>query len=360
MVDGHNDVTTWILDYGFDLGMDGADPGKRPASLYWVLGWLLPQPSGNDLRTHTDIARLRRGGVDAQFFSIFAHPRFIEAPGGARGRAHAMIDGLEAQVARHPDDLALARTAADVRRLAAEGRIAVLMGLEGGHAIENELAYLREFAHRGVRYMTLSWSNTNDWVDSSNDAPRHGGLASFGREVVREMNRLGVVVDVSHVSDEAFRDALEVTRAPVMASHSSARALVDNPRNMSDEMLRDVAANGGVVMINFGGAFIDPGKASYWKIAGELVRHLGPEPVSLELLLDQIDHVAQVAGVDHVGLGSDFDGTLFLPEGASDVAGFPNITAGLVRRGYTDEDIHKILGGNALRVMEAAERVATH
>jgi membrane dipeptidase len=358
VVDGHNDVTTWILDHGFDLGMDGGDPEKKDAERYWFLGWLLPKPSGAELRTHTDLRRLRAGGVDAQFFSIWAHPRFIDQPGGARGRALAMLDAFEAQLRTHAAEMELARTAADVRRIAAEGRLAALLGLEGGHAIENDLDHLREFQRRGIRYMTLAWSNTNDWADSSGDEARHGGLSDLGRDVVREMNRLGMLVDISHVSDETFWDALEVTRAPVIASHSSARALVDVPRNMTDEMLRAVAENGGVVMLNFGGAFIDPRKAGYWRAVLDILRHLGPSPVPLELALDQLEHIARVAGEDHVGLGSDFDGTLFLPEGLRDVSGFPNLTRGLARRGWSEEALRKLLGGNLLRVMAAAEAVA--
>jgi membrane dipeptidase len=206
--------------------------------------------------------------------------------------------------------------------------------------------------------MTLTWSNTNGWADSSGDERRHGGLTEFGREVVREMNRLGMLVDVSHVSDETFWDVIEVSRAPVIASHSSARALVDVPRNLSDEMLSAVGENGGVVMVNFGGTFIDPRKAGYGKAAFDVLRHLGPSPVPLARLLDQIDHVAQVAGIDHVGLGSDFDGTLFMPEGVRDVAGFPNITAGLLERGFSEDQVRKILGENLLRVFERAEAVA--
>lgn len=355
LVDGHNDVATWILDFGFDLGMVGGDLGKRPAELYWILGWLLPEPSGHEIRTHTDLARMRKGGVDAQFFSIFAHPRYANDSGGARGRAHAMIDAVEAQVERHREDPELADRAADIRRIASEGRIAVLLGLEGGHAIENDLQNLREFRERGVRYMTLTWSNTNAWAASSSDEPRHGGMTAFGRLVVCEMNRLGMIVDVSHASDETFWDALEVTQAPVMASHSSVRALVDNPRNLSDEMLHAIADNAGIVMINFGGSFVDPRKANRWRAAGDIVTHLGPSPVPLDLLLDHIDYAVAVAGVDHVGLGSDFDGTLFLPEGASDVSDFPNITAGLLARGYSTTDIRKILGENILRVIDQAE-----
>jgi len=358
VVDGHNDVTTWILDFGFDLGMDGADRAKRRAELYWILGWALPDPSGDQIRTHTDLKRLKDGGVDAQFFSIFAHPRYGKTPGGAKERAFAMIDALDAQIQRHSADLELAVRAEDVRRIVAEGRIAALMGLEGGHAIEDDLANLREFRDRGIRYVTLTWSNTHNWADSSSGERRHGGLTEFGREVVREMNRLGMIVDVSHASDETFWDALEVTRAPLMASHSSARALVDNPRNMDDEMLRAIATNGGIVMVNFGGHFIDPRKATRWRIIKDTVFHWGPSPVARDLLLDHFDHVVEVAGIDHVGLGSDFDGTLFLPDGVSDVSGFPDVTAGLLERGYSEADVRKILGENALRVLEQAEASA--
>jgi membrane dipeptidase len=358
VVDGHNDVTGWILDHGFDLGMNGADPSKRRAELYWILGWLLPRPRGEQLRTHTDLDRLKAGGVDAQFFSIFAHPRYAKSLGGTKARAFAMIDALEGQLRAHADELELAVSAEDIRRISRQGKIAALMGLEGGHAIENDLANLRRFRERGVRYMTLTWSNTHGWADSSSDDSIHGGLAEFGREVVREMNRLGMVVDVSHASDATFWDALEATRAPVMASHSSVRALVPNPRNMSDEMLEAVARNGGIVMVNFGGSFIDARKVTTWRAIKDVVLHLGPSRVSLDLLLDHIDHVVGVAGIDHVGLGSDFDGTLFLPEEACDVSGFPNVTAGLMDRGYSEAEIRKVLGQNALRVLEKAEVLA--
>jgi len=359
VVDGHNDVTSWILDYGFDLGMDGSDPRKRSAMLYWVLGWALPTPAGAELRTHTDLARLRAGGVDALFFSIFAHSSYVAEPGASKRRALAMIDALDEQLRRHADALELATTAADVRRIAAAGKIAALMGLEGGHALENDLANLAEFHARGVRYLTLTWSNTNDWADSSTDAARHGGLTDFGRDVVRELNRLGVLVDISHVSDETFWDAVEVTRAPLIASHSSARALVGRPRNMSDDMLRAVKRNGGVVMVNFGGLFVDPRKGGNWEIARDFVLNLGPSEVPLERLLDQIDHVVRIAGVDHVGLGSDFDGVPFMPVGLEDVTGFPKLTAGLLSRGYDEADVKKILGENSLRALAEAEAWAT-
>jgi membrane dipeptidase len=363
VVDGHNDVTTFILDYGFDLGMDGGGAAKRDATLYWLrnLRWLLPAVGPEDLRMDTDLRRLREGGVDAQFFSIFADPEFVvsdpsEGP-GAKQRALDMINALDLQLRRHSQDLELARTTADVRRIVSQGKIAALMGLEGGHAIEDDLANLRLFATLGVRYMTLTWENANGWADSCYDEP-HGGLTEFGRAVVREMNRLGVMIDVSHVSDATFFDVLEVTGAPVIASHSSARALVDHPRNMSDEMLRALAANGGVVMINFSEFFTDPDKAPPWGPLLHVASHFGWEETPLSKVIDHIDHAVRVAGVDHVGLGSDFAGTYFTPQGLKDVSGFPNITAELLRRGYSDADVRRILGENLLRVMSDVELAA--
>jgi len=359
VVDGHNDIPLWILDYGFDLGMDGADPDKRTIETQFLFGSLLGKPRGEDLHTHTDLRRLREGGVDVQWMSIFVHSRYVpedeSQTGNARARGLAMIEAVEGQVQRHPGELGLARSSDDARRIAGEGRVALLLGLEGGHAIEADLENLRDFYARGIRYMTLTWSNTNQWADSSGDEARHGGLSDFGREVVREMNRLGMVVDVSHASDETFADVMEVARAPVMASHSSARALADVPRNMDDAMLRAVATNGGVVMINFGGAFIDPSFVPRWRAALRWIATWGGARPPLSLLADHVEHVVEVAGIDHVGLGSDFDGTLFMPEGVEDVAGFPNLTAELLRRGHDEEAIGKILGGNALRVLSEVE-----
>lgn len=358
VMDGHNDVPSWILDYGFDLAMDGADPRLRPAWHYWLVGAVLPAPRGDEIRTHTDLARLRAGGVDAQWLSIWPPAETARETGRASARALAMIDAVEEQLRRHPDALALARTADEVRAVAASGRIAVLLGLEGGHAIEDSLDLLRAFHARGVRYMTLTWSNGNGWADSSGDEPRHGGLTDFGREVVREMNRLGILVDVSHVSDETLADALATTRAPVIASHSSARALADHPRNLADEQLRAIARNGGVVMINFADIFIDPRKVSAWEHTARWIAGLGRPVTPLAMLADHVEHVARVAGVDHVGLGSDFDGAPWFPAGLEDVSGFPALTLELLRRGWPDEDVRKLLGGNALRVMERAEAVA--
>jgi membrane dipeptidase len=364
VVDGHNDIATFILDFGFDLGMDGSGAAKRDPTLYWVpwLRWILPGVSGEDLRMDTDLRRLASGGVDAQFFSIFADSSWVpEEPsevGRARGRALAMVAALLGQVQAHPDALALATSAGDVRRVASEGRIAALMGLEGGHAIENDLGALREFHRLGVRYMTLTWNNANDWADSCYER-RHGGLTEFGFEVVREMNRLGMIVDVAHVSDETLFDALELSSAPVIASHAGARALVDHPRNLSDEMLRAVARNGGVVMIYFPDFFIDPEKELPWKAVAYAVSHLGWPRTSLARVVDHVDHVARVAGVDHVGIGSDFaNNTRAMPEGLEDVAGLPNLTLELVKRGYPEDAIRKILGENLLRVFAEVETQA--
>jgi len=360
VADGHNDVTTFILDYGFDLGMDGAGAGKRDATLYWVPFFraLLPRPTAKDLRMDTDLRRLRAGGVDAQFFSIFVDSDYVPKQpaeaGRAKQRALDMIAALLEQVKRHPQELELATSTADVRRIAGDGRIAALMGLEGGHAIEDDLANLRQFYDLGIRYMTLTWNNANSWADSSYDHP-HGGLTDFGQQVVREMNRIGMIVDVSHISDETFWNVITTTAAPVMASHSATRALADHPRNMSDDMLRAIGRNGGVVMINFQDMFIDPAKKPVRKALGYAISHFGWPRTPLSLLIDHIDHAVAVAGIDHVGLGSDFAGTLFMPEGLTDVSGFPNITFELMKRGYSDDGIRKILGENALRVLSDAE-----
>jgi membrane dipeptidase len=299
---------------------------------------------------------MREGGLDAQFFSIFADPRrFGDAP---RARALEMIHALEAQVEAHPSDLELARSAADVRRIVAQERVDVLLGLEGGDAIENDLGHLRDFHAHGIRYMTLTWSRSHDWADSATDDARHGGLTEFGLEVVREMNRLGVIIDVSRVSDETFWDTLEVTEAPLIASHSSMRALADHPRNLSDEMLRAVAENGGVVMVDFSENYVDPRKAGIWPSIRFALRNLGWEDTPLEMLVDHFVHAIRVAGVDHVGLGSDFDGTLFLPKGMKDVADLPNLTVALLKRGFSEEEVRKVLGENVLRVLEDVETTA--
>lgn len=367
VIDGHNDVPTLILDFGFDLGLDGWERGDRWGWPYLIAPWLPGRPAPERLRTHTDLRRLAAGGVDAQFFSIWPSAAYYDADdprsGRSLARANEMIDAMEGQLTRHAGRLELARSSADIRRIAAEGKIAALLGVEGGHAIEHDLANLRALYARGVRYMTLTWSFSHSWADSSGDplqrADRlHGGLTEFGESVVREMNALGMLVDISHVSDETFWDALRVSTAPVIASHSSVRALAPHPRNLSDEMLAAVAANGGVVMINFSTMYLDARKTTPRAYAWDWLRHAGGSATTVEHVVDHIDHVVRVAGIDHVGIGSDFDGTPFLPEGLQHVGEFPNLTAALLARGYADGDVRKILGENLLRVLDAAQRVS--
>ncbi len=371
VIDTHNDVTSPMLDQGFDLGMNGDDSAAK-------------------IKTHTDLRRLKAGGFDAVFFAIYVGKEFVgRAPsegGGAARRALDMISVVYEQIRRHPE-LEMARTAADIRRIAARGKIASLMGIEGGHAIENSLHALRMFYRLGVRYMTLTHTNTNDWADSEGDAnnpkvKHHNGLTDFGREVVREMNRLGMMIDISHVADKTFYDVISVTRAPVIASHSSARSLAPHTRNMTDDMLRAVAKNGGVVMVNFYNGFVDPRKAGNalrerslqdelnqkypndaQRVQEELRRWReanNPGKTPLSMLVDHFDHIIKVAGIDHVGIGADFDGIPLdgAPEGMEDVSKMMNLTLELMKRGYTDADIKKILGENLLRVMSEAERIA--
>jgi membrane dipeptidase len=296
-----------------------------------------------------------------------------------------MIDSVYRAIERHPSDLMLATSVADIRRAKKEKKIAALMGIEGGHAIENSLPALREFYRLGVRYITLTWNNTNDWADAARGEKKHNGLSEFGKEVVREMNRLGMLVDVSHVSDQTMSDALDVSKAPIFASHSSARALSNVPRNIPDDLLRRIAKNGGVIQVNFYSVFVDaatvspqsaerdtrlkarqdalnerykddPERLSEESDKLEAENPLPPLPISK--LIDHIDHIVKVAGIDHVGIGADFDGANDMPEGARDVSMLPNITYELLKRGYSETDIRKILGENFLRVFAEAERIA--
>ncbi len=367
VLDGHNDVASfWIVDDGFDLAMDGHEERDRSPWLHWMVPWLPGAPTGSRIRTQTDFARAERGGLDAQFFSVWVSPDYYDpdepVPGRAQERANTILDSIDEQLRLHRDRIQLARTADEVRRITAEGKLAALLGIEGGHAIEDDLQTLRHFHGRGVRYMTLTWSFTHGWADSAGGSGqpeaerRHGGLSPFGETVVREMNDLGMLVDVSHVSDETFWDVLEVTRAPVIASHSSARALVPRPRNLSDDMLRAIGAHDGVVMINFMGMVLDPHKSSFQFIL-DLLLHGGSTDVSVSDVVDHIEHVVEVAGIEHVGLGSDFDGSpaSFFPMGLRDVGDFPNVTLELLRRGYSGDEIQLILGENLLRVLAAAE-----
>ena len=333
VIDTHNDMPSKVVD-------DGYDPDVRH------------EPGFGPQTGHTDLPRLVQSGLTAEFMSAFVDAPFARtAPDSSFERAMRLSDSVHAFVGRHPEQLLFATTAADVRRAKREGKVAILIGVEGGHAIESSLDNLRALHRRGVRYLTLTWNNGNDWAGSSIglDGTRTGGLTDFGREVVREMNRIGMLVDLSHVSEPTFFDAVAASRLPVIASHSSARALNDHPRNLSDAQLLAVKRNGGVVNVNFFSRFIDPNVLRAFNAKQE------PLPTTpLSVLIDHIDHVAKVAGVDHVGLGSDFDGVSALPDGMEDVTMLPRIAQSLLDRGYSEGDVRKILGGNMLRVMEQA------
>ena len=373
VIDTHNDITSPLVEEGFDLGMQGDDPAAK-------------------VKTHTDLRRMKAGGLGAEFFAVYVGKEFVNKKpsegGGAARRALDVIDAVNEQVRRHAESLEMASTAADIRRIVKSGKIAALMGIEGGHAIEDSLRTLRVFYKLGVRYMTLTHTNTNDWADSEGDVnnpnvQHHNGLTDFGRDVVREMNRIGMMIDISHVADKTFSDVIATTHAPVIASHSSARAIANHSRNMTDDMLRAMGKNGGVVMVNFYDGFLDPRKAELalrertmedelkvkypsdpqrardeidaWRKAND------PGKTPLSVLMDHIDHIAKVAGIDHVGLGSDFDGVPLtgLPEGMEDISKLPAITYELMKRGYSDVDIKKVLGENLLRVMSEVEHVAS-
>jgi len=367
IIDTHADTTQRLLDENFDMG--------NP-------------PSGD--KGNLDFAKAKAGNLGAEFFSIWVEP--TQFKGQYAHRTLDLIDAVYQQAAKHPDKMVMVFTATGLEFAHREHKLAALMGIEGGHSIENDIRLLRDYYHLGVRYMTLTWSNTNEWADSSGDiddpsVQHHNGLTEFGKDVVYEMNRLGMIVDVSHVSDKTFYDTLLVSRAPVIASHSSARALTNHPRNMSDDMLRAIARQGGVVMVNYYSAFVDENwrkaydaqakdrkaaidaVAEKYKDADPVTRYRETDKVGKEWaakiprppfddILDHIDHVAKVAGIDHVGLGSDFDGTPSMPEGMDSAADLPNITEGLLKRGYTPTQIRKILGANFMRVFRQVEQVS--
>src|SRR5271169_2157917 len=360
VLDTHDDTTQRFFSKTFDIG-------KR-------------NPDG-----HIDIPRMREGGMNAIFFSIWIDGRIMGPP--AVQKALDQIDAVHENVNKYSKDFAFCRTAEDVRRAHAQGKIAALIGVEGGHMIGNDIRVLRMFGDLGVRYMTLSHFYNDEWADSSTDKPAHNGLTDFGKDIVREMNRQGMLVDISHVSDKTFYDALEVSKAPLIASHSSCRALCNHARNMTDDMIKALAAKGGVIQINYEKSFIDQAyKDAYDKETGGVVQHLseltkncnndeacisremaklqakltaeGKLPhVSWERIIDHIDHAVKLVGADHVGLGSDFDGA-DMPEGMEDCSKLPKITEALLRKGYSEGDIRKILGENTLRIMEQAERVS--
>jgi membrane dipeptidase len=368
VVDTHADTPQRFVDDNFDIG--STDP--------------------NDVG-HISLDKARAGNLGAEFFSIWVDPETNQ--GHFAKRTLDLIDSVYEQAAHHPDRMMMAFSVADIERAHKQKKLAALMGIEGGHSIENDIRLLHDFYRLGVRYMTLSWSNTNEWADSSGDinnpkVEHHNGLTDFGKQVVLEMNRLGMMVDISHVADKTFWDAIAVSKAPVIASHSSARALVTAPRNMTDDMLRAVAKNGGVVDVNFFSGFDDQpfwdavqsqraahqqaihdqleklkaeGKTPTYRDEDRLEREFMariPRP-PLKVLIDHLDHIAKVAGVDHVGLGSDFDGVSgATPQSMDSAADLPKITQALLDRGYNEKDIHKILGGNVLRVFAEVERVS--
>jgi membrane dipeptidase len=348
------------------------------------LAWEIREKFGSDLRrvdlaapvagTHTDLPRLRCGGVGAQFWSVYV-PGTL--PGDAAVTATLeQIDLVHRMIDAHPDDLELALTADDVESAFSRGRIASLLGAEGGHSIANSLGVLRMLHRLGVRYLTLTHNVNVPWADSATDAPVAGGLTAFGREVVREMQRLGMLVDLSHVSADTARDVLQIAEAPVVFSHSSARAVCDHPRNVPDDVLRRLAAGGGVCMVTFVPDFVSPQRRA-WNLAltAQMVRrgldptgpgrravaaaqHLADRPpprATLAQVADHIDHVRAVAGVDHVGIGGDFDGTDELPDGLADVTCYPALIAELLARGWDEDECVKLIGGNVLRAFRAAE-----
>ena len=368
VIDTHADTPQRFLDENFDIGStDPKDIG------------------------HISLDKAQRGNLGAEFFSIWVEPGTNQ--GHYARHTFDLIDSVYEQAALHPDRMTMAFSVADIQRAHREHKLAALMGIEGGHSIENDIHLLRDYYRLGVRYMTLSWSNTNEWADSSGDindekVQHHNGLTDFGKQVVLEMNRLGMMVDISHVADKTFYDAIATTKAPVIASHSSSRALVNAPRNMTDDMLKAVAKNGGVVQVNFFNAFDDEdfrkaldaqakdqaaAQQKYLddlKAQGKTLTYLDtdrferewmakiPRP-PLKSLIDHIDHIAKVAGIDHVGLGSDFDGVSgATPQGIDSAADLPKITQALLDRGYSEGDIKKILGGNLLRVFGEVERVS--
>ncbi|MEU6507350.1 dipeptidase [Streptomyces sp. NPDC046942] len=358
VVDGHNDLP-WALREQVRYDLAARDiAGHQNEHL------------------HTDIPRLREGGVGAQYWSVYVRS---DLPGAAVATLE-QIDCVRQLIARHPTDLQAARTAGDMEAARADGRIASLMGAEGGHSIENSLGTLRGLYELGVRYMTLTHNDNNDWADSATDEPKVGGLSAFGREVVREMNRLGMLVDLSHVATTTMRAALDTSSAPVIFSHSSARAVCDHPRNVPDDVLERLPANGGMAMVTFVPKFVLQAAVDWTLAADENMRahglhHLDTSPRAMEIhrafeerhprpiatvatVADHLDHMREVAGIDHLGIGGDYDGTAFTPDGLNDVSGYPNLLAELLERGWSKADLAKLTWKNAVRVLGAAEDVA--
>lgn len=366
IIDGHNDIPSPLMDEDFNLGSDSVGKFHRDGDPF-----------------HTDLKRFKQSGITGEFFSIYTSGTDYQK-GGKMRRAMDLIDATMREVERHPNDLMFCATAAQIRQAKKQNKTCALMGIEGGYVIENSLGALRNFYRLGIRYMTLTHNVSHDWADAHRDEPKNNGLSEFGKEVVREMNRLGMLVDISHVSVKTMADVLDVSTAPIIASHSGARGVNDHTRNVPDEILKRIAANGGVVMINFYPSFLD---ARTNKEENERSAKLKPQldalreqfkdnppafteaerklfaenPIyiaSYTRIVDHIDHIKRVAGIDYVGLGSDYDGIPFLPEGMNGMEDLPLVTYEMLRRGYTETEIRKVLGENFLRAFAKAEDAA--
>lgn len=366
IVDGHNDIPTPMAEEDYDLATPSVGKFHKDGDPF-----------------HTDLSRFKASGITGEFFSIYVSGTTLKT-GGATRRALDLIDVTYRAAEKYPNQLTICTTAAEIRRAKKQGRVCALMGIEGGYAIENSLSALREFYRLGVRYMTLTHNVTHDWADAHNDTAKNNGLSDFGKEVVREMNRLGMLVDIAHVSTKVMNDVLDVTTAPIIASHSNARAVANHTRNIPDDVLKRIAKNGGVVMVNFYPSFLDDrtNKEENERSAklktqlaalreqfkgnpegySEAERRLFAEnPIYVApytRIVDHIDHIKQVAGIDYIGIGSDFDGVPFLPAGMNGMEDLVLVTYEMLRRGYTEAEIRKVLGENFLRAFSQAEKVA--
>ncbi|MGC2235707.1 MAG: dipeptidase [Pyrinomonadaceae bacterium] len=366
IIDGHNDIPSPLVDDDFDLAMNSVGKFHNDGDPF-----------------HTDLSRFKQSGITGEFFSIYVSGATLKT-GGAMRRAMDMIDATMREVEKHPNELMSCASTAEIRQAKKRNKVCALMGIEGGYAIENSLYALRDFYRLGIRYMTLTHNVSHDWADAHNGEVKNNGLSDFGKDVVREMNRLGMLVDISHVSTKTMSDALDVSTAPIIASHSSARAVANHTRNVPDDILKRVAKNGGVIMINFYPAFLDE---TYNKAENDRTARLKPQmdalreqfkdnraalneaerkllaenPIevpSYTRIVDHIDHIKQVAGIDYVGIGSDFDGVPLLPKGMNGMEDLVLVTYEMLRRGYSEQDIRKVLGENFMRAFAQAENVA--
>jgi len=366
IIDGHNDIPSPMVDEDFDLGTNSIGKFHKDGDPF-----------------HTDLARFKQSGITGEFFSIYVSGSSLKT-GGAMRRAMDLIDATMREVEKHPNQLTACTTAAEIRRAKKQNKICVLMGIEGGYVIENSLYALRNFYRLGIRYMTLTHNVSHDWADAHRDEPKNNGLSDFGKEVVREMNRLGMLVDISHVSEKTMSDVLDASTAPIIASHSSARGVANHTRNVPDNILKRVANNGSVIMINFYPAFLDEkynsdenARSARLKPQIDALREqykndqqafneaerklLAANPInvpSYTRIVDHIDHIKNVAGIDYVGIGSDYDGVPLLPEGMNGMEDLSLVTYEMLRRGYSEKDILKVLGENFMRAFTQAEKIA--